>query len=371
MKVIVSGGGTGGHVFPAIAIANAIKAERPDTEILFVGAKGRMEMDKVPAAGYNIEGLNVIGLNRKQWWKNLVLPFKLVSSLWHVRKLIKRFAPDVVVGVGGYASGPTLYMAGLMGIPYLIQEQNSFPGLTNRMLAKRARKICVDYEDMEQFFPKERILMTGNPIRQDIVDLEGKRGVAFEHFGLDPDQPVVLVIGGSLGAGSINRAMLKNIDYILDSGCQVLWQTGGAYYEQVKAMLPEEKPGLLIKDFIKDMDLAYAMADVVVSRAGAIAISELCVVGKPVILVPSPNVAEDHQTKNALALSARNAAILMPDDKIYSELGKTVVELVLNNRRKELMSENISRMGKTTSAQDIAKWVFRIAEEAAMAKIGR
>lgn len=371
MKVIVSGGGTGGHVFPAIAIANAIKAERPDTEILFVGAKGRMEMDKVPAAGYKIEGLNVIGLNRKKWWKNLTLPFKLVSSLLQVRKLIKQFAPDVVVGVGGYASGPTLYVAGLMGIPYLIQEQNSFPGLTNRMLAKRARKICVDYEDMEQFFPKDRILMTGNPIRQDIVDLGGKRDAAFEHFGLDPDQPVVLVIGGSLGAGSINRAMLNNIDYILASGCQVLWQTGGHYYEQVKAMLPEEKPGLLVKDFIKDMDLAYAMADVVVSRAGAIAISELCVVGKPAILVPSPNVAEDHQTKNALALSARNAAILMPDDRIYGELGKTVVELVLNNRRKELMSENISRMGKTTSAQDIAKWVFRIAEENAIVRFGR
>ncbi|MDE5736527.1 MAG: undecaprenyldiphospho-muramoylpentapeptide beta-N-acetylglucosaminyltransferase [Bacteroidales bacterium] len=371
MKVIVSGGGTGGHVFPAIAIANAIKAERPDTEILFVGAKGRMEMDKVPAAGYRIEGLNVIGLNRKQWWKNLTLPFKLISSLWHVRKLIKQFAPDVVVGVGGYASGPTLYVAGLMGIPYLIQEQNSFPGLTNRMLAKRARKICVDYEDMEQFFPKERILMTGNPIRQDIVDLAGKRAVAFDHFGLNPDKPVLLVIGGSLGARSINRAMLNNVDAILASGCQILWQTGGHYYEQVKAMLQEEKPGLLVKDFIKNMDLAYAMADVVVSRAGAIAISELCVVGKPVILVPSPNVAEDHQTKNALALSARNAAILMPDDRVYGELGKTVVELMQNERRKTLMSENISRMGKTTSAQDIAKWVFRIAEEDAIARFGR
>ncbi len=371
MKVIVSGGGTGGHVFPAIAIANAIKAERPDTELLFVGAKGRMEMDKVPAAGYRIEGLNVIGLNRKQLWKNVVLPFKLISSLWHVRKLIKQFSPDVVVGVGGYASGPTLYVAGLMGIPYLIQEQNSFPGLTNRMLAKRARKICVDYEDMEQFFPKDRILMTGNPIRQDIVDLAGKRAVAFDHFGLNPDKPVLLVIGGSLGARSINRAMLNNVDAILASGCQVLWQTGGLYYEQVKSMLTEEKPGLLVKDFIKNMDLAYAMADVVVSRAGAIAISELCVVGKPVILVPSPNVAEDHQTKNALALSARNAAILLPDDRVYNELGKTVVDLMQNERRKTLMSENITRLGKTTSAQDIAKWVFRIAEEDAIARFGR
>ncbi len=364
MKVIVSGGGTGGHVFPAIAIANAVKAERPDTEILFVGAKGRMEMDKVPAAGYRIEGLNVVGLNRKQWWKNLALPFKLVSSLLHVRKVVKRFAPNVVVGVGGYASGPTLYMAGRLGIPYLIQEQNSYPGLTNRLLAKKAQKICVDYEGLEQFFPKEKILMTGNPIRQDIADLSAKRAAGFEHFGLSPDKPVLLVVGGSLGAGSINRGMTHSVDEILASGCQVLWQTGGYYYGQVQASVAE-RPGLVLRDFIKNMDLAYAIADIVVSRAGAIAISELCVVGKPVILVPSPNVAEDHQTKNALALSARNAAILLPDDKVYDKLGKTVVELMGNNRRKELMAENISRLGKTTSAQDIAKWVFRIADEAA------
>lgn len=364
MKVIVSGGGTGGHVFPAIAIANAIKAERPDTEILFVGAKGRMEMDKVPAAGYRIEGLSVVGLNRKQWWKNFAVPFKLVSSLLHVRKVIKRFAPDVVVGVGGYASGPTLYVAGLLGIPYLIQEQNSYPGLTNKLLAKKAQKICVDYEGLEQFFPKEKILMTGNPIRQDIADLSDKRAAAFEHFGLSPEKPVLLVVGGSLGAGSINRGMMHHVEAILAAGCQVLWQTGGYYYKQVQASVAE-RPGLVLRDFIKNMDLAYAMADIVVSRAGAIAISELCVVGKPVILVPSPNVAEDHQTKNALALSARNAAILLPDDKVYEQLGQTVVDLLRNDRRKTLMAENISRLGKTTSAQDIAKWVFRITDEAA------
>lgn len=369
MKVIVSGGGTGGHVFPAIAIANAIKAERPDTEILFVGAKGRMEMEKVPAAGYRIEGLNVVGLNRKQWWRNFALPFKLISSLLHVRKVVRRFAPNVVVGVGGYASGPTLYMAGRLGIPYLIQEQNSYPGLTNRLLAKKAQKICVDYEGLEQFFPKEKILLTGNPIRQDIADLSEKRTAAFEHFGLNPEKPVLLVVGGSLGAGSINRGMMRHVDEILAAGCQVLWQTGGYYYKQVQASVAE-RPGLVLRDFIKNMDLAYAMADIVVSRAGAIAISELCVVGKPVILVPSPNVAEDHQTKNALALSARNAAVLLPDDKVYDKLGETVVTLLQNGRRKELMAENISRLGKTTSAQDIAKWVFRIADEVA-AKAGK
>ncbi|MDE7149699.1 MAG: UDP-N-acetylglucosamine--N-acetylmuramyl-(pentapeptide) pyrophosphoryl-undecaprenol N-acetylglucosamine transferase, partial [Bacteroidales bacterium] len=273
-------------------------------------------------------------------------------------------APDVVVGVGGYGIVATLFMAGRLSIPYLIQEQNSYPGLTNRLLAKKAQKICVDYEGLEQFFPKEKILLTGNPIRQDITDLQAKRTAAFEHFGLSPDRPVLLVVGGSLGAGSINRGMIRHVDEILAAGCQVLWQTGGYYYKQVQAAMPE-RPGLVLRDFIKNMDWAYAMADIVVSRAGAIAISELCVVGKPVILVPSPNVAEDHQTKNAMALSARNAAILLPDHKVYDKLGETVVDLLRNGRRKELMAENISRLGKTTSAQDIAKWVFRIADEAA------
>ena len=231
------------------------------------------------------------------------------------------------------------------------------------MVAKRARKICVDYEDMEQFFPKERILMTGNPIRQDIVDLAGKRAVAFDHFGLNPDKPVLLVIGGSLGARSINRAMLNNVDAILASGCQILWQTGGHYYEQVKAMLQEEKPGLLVKDFIKNMDLAYAMADVVVSRAGAIAISELCVVGKPVILVPSPNVAEDHQTKNAMALSSKNAAVLLPDMRVVEDLGKVVIDLFSNTRRRELLAQNISRLGTTSAARNIVDQVLKLAQK--------
>ena len=363
MKVMISGGGTGGHVFPAIAIANAIMAQRPDTEILFVGAKGRMEMEKVPAAGYRIVGLSVMGLNRKQWWKNITLPFKLIASLIFVRHFVKRFAPDVVVGVGGYASAPTLYTASRLGVPYLIQEQNSFPGLTNRILAKRARKICVAYDNLENFFPKEKILMTGNPIRQDITNLSDKRAAAFDFFGLSPELPVLLVVGGSLGARSINQGMINCADEIIASGCQILWQTGGYYYKQVSATV-KPRQGLVVKDFIKEMDLAYAMADMIVSRAGAIAISELCVVGKPVILVPSPNVAEDHQTKNALSLSSRNAAAFLADDQVYADLGKTVVELMQSERRRELMSENIARLGTQNSAQDIAKWVFRIAEEA-------
>ena len=368
MKIIISGGGTGGHVFPAIAIANAIMAERPDTEIVFVGAKGRMEMEKVPAAGYRIVGVSVVGLNRKQWWKNITLPFKLITSLIFVRHFVRRFAPDVVVGVGGYASAPTLYTASRLGIPYLIQEQNSFPGLTNRMLAKKARKICVAYDNLENYFPKEKMLMTGNPIRQDIAaNLSEKRASAFDFFGLSPDLPVLLIVGGSLGARSINQGVVNCADEILASGCQILWQTGGHYYKQINATV-KPRQGMVVKDFIKEMDLAYAMADMIVSRAGAIAISELCVVGKPAILVPSPNVAEDHQTKNALSLSARNAAVLLPDDQVYAELGKTVVELMQSERRRELMSENIVRLGKQNAAQDIAKWVIRIAEEAASKK---
>lgn len=361
-RLIISGGGTGGHVFPAIAIANAVKEQRPDTEILFVGAKGRMEMDKVPAAGYKIEGLDMVGLNRKQWWKNFMLPVKLISSLITTHGIIKNFDPDAVVGVGGYASGPTLYMAGWMKIPYLIQEQNSYPGVTNKILAKKAKKICVDYDKMDQFFSKDKILWLGNPIRQDISNLSSKRDEAFAFFGMDPLRPVILVVGGSLGAGSINQSMMSCVDEVTKTGCQVLWQTGPYYYAKAVSQVKGKKDVIMV-DFIRCMDLAYAVADIVVSRAGAIAISELCVVGKPVILIPSPNVAEDHQTKNALALSSKNAAILLPDYKALEDLGKTILALMQDTRRKELMAENISRLAKTTSAKEIAKWVFRIGEE--------
>lgn len=360
-RIIISGGGTGGHIFPAIAIANEVKRRKPDAEILFVGAENRMEMEKVPAAGFRIVGLNVVGLNRKQWWKNAGLPFKLMSSLRLTRKIVRDFDPDVAVGVGGYASAPTLHVAQKMGIPTLLQEQNSLPGVTNKILAKKAGKICVGYDEMDRFFPKEKIIWTGNPIRQDISDINSKKAEAMSFYKLSPDMPVALVMGGSLGALSINVGMQNSLDYLLGNGFQVIWQTGKYYYQR---MLPSAngKEHLVMLDFVRRVDLAYAAADIIVSRAGAITISELCVVGKPVILVPSPNVAEDHQTKNAQALSSRNAAVLLPDEKVSQDLGKTIVELWNDSRRRELLSQNISRLGTTTAARDIVDEVLKLAQ---------
>ena len=361
VRVIISGGGTGGHIFPAIAIANEIKRRKSDAEILFVGAENRMEMEKVPAAGYRIVGLNVVGLNRKQWWKNFSLPFKLASSLRLTRRMIKDFDPDVVVGVGGYASAPTLYSAQKLHVPTLLQEQNSLPGVTNKILAKKADRICVGYDEMDRFFPREKIIWTGNPIRQDISDINSKRDEAYSFYNLDSSKPVVLVMGGSLGALSINVGMQNALDDLLANGFQVIWQTGKYYYQR---MLPsaEGKEHLVMLDFVRRVDLAYAAADIIVSRAGAITISELCVVGKPVILVPSPNVVEDHQTKNAQALSAKNAAVLLTDDRVSQELGKTIVALYHDTRRRELLSQNISRMGTTTAARDIVDEVLKLAQ---------
>ena len=361
VRVIISGGGTGGHIFPAIAIANEIKRRKSDAEILFVGAENRMEMEKVPAAGYRIVGLNVVGLNRKQWWKNFSLPFKLASSLRLTRRMIKDFDPDVVVGVGGYASAPTLYSAQKLHVPTLLQEQNSLPGVTNKILAKKADRICVGYDEMDRFFPREKIIWTGNPIRQDISDINSKRDEAYSFYNLDSSKPVVLVMGGSLGALSINVGMQNALDDLLANGFQVIWQTGKYYYQR---MLPsaEGKEPLVMLDFVRRVDLAYAAADIIVSRAGAITISELCVIGKPVILVPSPNVAEDHQTKNAQALSAKNAAVLLTDDRVSQELGKTIVALYHDTRRRELLSQNISRMGTTTAARDIVDEVLKLAQ---------
>ncbi|MEG1497844.1 MAG: undecaprenyldiphospho-muramoylpentapeptide beta-N-acetylglucosaminyltransferase [Bacteroidales bacterium] len=358
-KLIISGGGTGGHVFPAIAIANAVKEFKPDAEILFVGANGRMEMEKVPAAGYKIIGLKVVGLNRKKWWRNITLPYKLLLSFIQTHKILKNFKPDVVVGVGGYASAPTLFLAERMGIPCLIQEQNSFPGVTNRILGKRACKICVDYEHMEKFFPKEKIVWTGNPIRQDIVNLSIKKEEGLAFFGLDMDKKTILIIGGSLGARSINTSVMACLQSLLEQGYQVLWQTGTYYYAQARPLIQDLEHVIMV-DFIRRMDLAYAAADIVISRGGAIAISELCVVGKPIIIIPSPNVAEDHQTKNALALSSKNAAILLPDDKAQEDLGPTVLALMQDERRKELMSENISRLAKTSASTAIANEIFKL-----------
>ena len=360
-RVIISGGGTGGHIFPAIAIANELKSRDPEIEILFVGAENRMEMKKVPEAGYEIIGLNVVGIDRKHPWKNFSVPFKLLEAFRRTRKIVKDFNPDVVVGVGGYASAPTLYSAQRLHIPTLLQEQNSYPGLTNRILAKKAEVVCVDYDDMDGFFPTEKILWTGNPIRQDISDINTKKEEGIAFYKLKPDMPTLLVMGGSLGARTINSAMKQWVDALLEKGYQILWQTGTYYYQQ---MLPyaEGKENLVMLDFIRRVDLAYAVADVIVSRAGAISISELCVVGKPLILVPSPNVAEDHQTKNAMALSSKNAAVLLPDMRVVEDLGKVVIDLFSNTRRRELLAQNISRLGTTSAARNIVDQVLKLAQ---------
>jgi UDP-N-acetylglucosamine--N-acetylmuramyl-(pentapeptide) pyrophosphoryl-undecaprenol N-acetylglucosamine transferase len=362
-RVIISGGGTGGHIFPAISIANALRKIDPSTEILFVGAEGRMEMEKVPAAGYNIMGLPVAGLYRSLTLKNIGVIMKLFKSLRIARKVIREFKPDVVVGVGGYASGPVLRQAGRMGIPTLIQEQNSYAGVTNKMLAKRASVICVAYNGMEKYFPAEKIIKTGNPVRQNFDDLKNLEEEALKFFGLKPDFPVVLVLGGSLGAGSINKSLSESIGKLRDSDCQWLWQTGKHYFENVKALVSLSfSSNISVYSFINRMDYAYAAADVIVSRAGAGTISELCLVGKPVILVPSPNVAEDHQTRNAKALSDREAAVLITDDQTVKSLVNEVVNLVADSKKRAALSENIKKMADRDADICIAEEVLKLAE---------
>jgi UDP-N-acetylmuramate--alanine ligase len=363
-RVIISGGGTGGHVFPAIAIANALKAKVKDIDILFIGAKGKLEMEKVPAAGYKIEGLDIMGFQRRLTWKNLIFPVKLVTSLMKARTIIAKFNPDLVIGVGGYASGPTLRVATFRRIPSLIQEQNSFPGVTNRILATRVQKICVAYEGMEKYFPAGKIVLTGNPIRQEMVMIAGKREEAQRFFGLEAGKKTLLIIGGSLGAGTINQAILKFVKEKPEvHDIQVLWQTGKYYFERINSQIKTDElrktqaelRNVVILPFIDRMDLAYAAADLIVSRAGAIAISELCVIGKPVILVPSPNVAEDHQTKNARALSSRKAAILMPDAEAVENLGNTVMEVFGNQNLQTELITNITMLGIADAAGKIAE----------------
>ncbi len=355
-RIIISGGGTGGHIFPAIAIANALKAKLKDVEILFIGAKGRMEMEKVPAAGYPIEGLTISGFQRRLTWKNLTFPFKLGGSLLKARSVIAKFNPDVVIGVGGYASGPTLRMATLKKIPSLIQEQNSYPGVTNRLLGNRVQKICVAYDGMEKYFPENKIVFTGNPIREEVINIAGKREEAIQYFGLTQGIKTLLIMGGSLGSGTINQAMLKFVKETGDDlDFQILWQTGKYYYGNISACFPESKiQHIVILPFIDRMDLAYAAADLIISRAGAIAISELCVVGKPVILVPSPNVSEDHQTKNAHALESRQAAIVVPDVQAVERLGKTIIETFKNDKIQADLKKNIAPLGITGAAEKIA-----------------
>lgn len=356
MKIIISGGGTGGHIFPAIAIANALRVIDKNVEILFVGAEGRMEMEKVPAAGYKIEGLWISGLQRRLTIDNLSFPFKVISSLMKAKRIIKNFKPDVAVGTGGYASGPLLRVASGMKIPALIQEQNSFPGITNKLLGGRVNKICVAYEGMEKYFPKEKIIVTGNPVRQDILSLEGKRTEALKYFGLNPEKKTLLVVGGSLGARTINESMAGCLDMLLKNNIQVIWQTGKNY------SFPNGggKEGAWVGAFIAKMDLAYACADIVVSRAGAISLSELAIVKKPCILVPSPNVAEDHQTKNAMALVKYDASLFVKDSEAREKLGKEIINLMNDVQKQNKLSENISKLAFPNSAEVIAKEVTKL-----------
>lgn len=363
-KIIISGGGTGGHIFPAISIANAIREICPDCEILFVGAEGRMEMQRIPDAGYKIIGLPVAGFDRKHLWKNIAVLVKLFRSQRIARRIIQNFRPDVAVGVGGYASGPTLKMAGMMGIPTLIQEQNSYAGVTNKLLAQKAQKICVAYEGMEKFFPAEKILMTGNPVRQNLLSASIGHKEAITSFGLNPDKKVILAIGGSLGAGTLNDTLIRNLDTVrTNSDIQFIWQTGKYYYEQVKAAVTQygELPNLQITDFIRNMDTAYAAADLVISRAGAGSISEFCLLEKPVILVPSPNVAEDHQTKNALALVNKQAALYVKDCDAPEVLMNTALQTVRNEKQLKELSNNIGRLALPHSATIIAQEVLKLA----------
>jgi UDP-N-acetylglucosamine--N-acetylmuramyl-(pentapeptide) pyrophosphoryl-undecaprenol N-acetylglucosamine transferase len=366
IRVIVSGGGTGGHIFPAISIANALKAMVPDAEILFVGAEGRMEMQRVPAAGYKIIGLPVAGFDRKNLFKNIPVLIKLFKSQMMARKIIKDFKPMVVVGVGGYASGPTLKMAASMGIPTLIQEQNSYAGVTNKLLSKSARRICVAYEGMDRFFPMDKIVLTGNPVRQGLVDAQLSKKEAVEKMGLNPERRTVLIIGGSLGARTMNESVIGNLSIIREAkGVQFVWQTGKYYSDEIKSRLSREAivPNLKVTDFVSDMASAYAAADLVVSRAGASSISELCVLHKPSILVPSPNVAEDHQTKNAKALSTRGAALFLADADAVSQLVPLAIKTVADDNLLASLGENAGKMAFYDSANVIATEVLKLAEE--------
>jgi UDP-N-acetylglucosamine--N-acetylmuramyl-(pentapeptide) pyrophosphoryl-undecaprenol N-acetylglucosamine transferase len=363
LKVILSGGGTGGHIFPAVAIANELKRLVPDADILFVGALGKMEMEKVPAAGYKIIGVPIAGLQRRLTLANLKLPFLVIRSLMRTRKIIREFMPHAVVGTGGYASGPLLRAAASKGIPLLIQEQNSFAGITNKLLAKKAGKICVAYEGMEKFFPKDKLLLTGNPVRQDIHNVREKRAEARAFFKLDPARPTLLVIGGSLGARVINEAVGAGLEKLAAKNIQLIWQTGKGYYTTALRQTEQMKGrNLYALDFISRMDLAYAAADIVISRAGASSVSELCNIGMPAILVPSPNVAEDHQTKNAMALVNKDAALLVKDADATVRLIDTALELVEDPNRQVTLSNNISKMAYHHSANVIAMEVLKLAD---------
>ena len=376
LRIIISGGGTGGHIFPAISIANALKALRPDADILFVGAEGRMEMQRVPDAGYRIIGLPVAGFDRRHLWKNISVIAKLLRSQWQARRIVREFRPQVAVGVGGYASGPMLKACALAGIPTLIQEQNSYAGVTNKLLAKQAAKICVAYDGMERFFPAGKIILTGNPVRQNLLDNPVTREQAAAHFGLDPQKKTILVLGGSLGARTLNRTMEAALrDIKGHPEVQFIWQTGRIYIDEVKAAITTftgdtmrnvrvaSLPNLYVSDFIREMPMAYGLADLVVSRAGAGSISEFCLLGKPVILVPSPNVAEDHQTKNALALVQKDAALYVKDADVPAQLVALALKTVADDQKLHSLSEHIARLALPDSADRIAKEVLKLIQQ--------
>ena len=362
LRIIISGGGTGGHIFPAVSIANAIKAKYPEAKILFVGALGRMEMQRVPAAGYEIKGLPICGFDRKHLLKNIAVLFKIWKSQRMAKKIVKDFKPMAAVGVGGYASGPTLNVCAGKGIPCLIQEQNSYAGVTNKLLAKKADKICVAYDGMERFFPADKIIKTGNPVRQNVLETTITKEEARKQFGLEPDKKTILLVGGSLGARTINESVLGNLDKIKDSGIQFIWQTGKYYNAAITEQLKgKDIPNLKVLDFIGDMGAAYKAADLVISRAGASSISEFCLIGKPVILVPSPNVAEDHQTKNAMALVNKDAAIYVKDSEAPAILIGKAIETVSNEQKLNSLSDNIKKLGYKNSADVIADEVVKLA----------
>lgn len=356
-KIILSGGGTGGHIYPAVAIANELKSRYPNAEFLFIGAKDRMEMEKIPQVGYNIKGLWISGLQRKLTLSNMAFPLKVVSSVWNAFRIIKKFKPEVVIGTGGFASGPTLYVASFMGIPTLIQEQNSYPGITNKMLSKRANSICVAYNGLDKFFPADKIAFTGNPVRQDLLQIDAKRSEAVQFFKLNPNKKTLLVLGGSLGARMINRIIEENLEFLLSQNIQIIWQTGKLYIDEYQKY--GEKSEVQTHAFLNNMDFAYSAADFIISRSGAGSISELCIVGKPVLFIPSPNVAEDHQTKNAQSIVNHDAALMLKENE--KEQFQTVMSVLLNNVEKQnLLSKNIKKLALPNATSDIANWVEKI-----------
>ncbi|MCT4699832.1 undecaprenyldiphospho-muramoylpentapeptide beta-N-acetylglucosaminyltransferase [Tenacibaculum haliotis] len=357
INVIISGGGTGGHIYPAIAIANEIKVRYPDANILFVGAKDKMEMEKVPQAGYDIKGLWISGIQRKITAKNLLFPVKLLSSLWNAHKIIRKFKPNVVIGTGGFASGPTLMVANKKGIPTVVQEQNSYPGITNKLLSKKAGKICVAYDNLERFFPKDKIIKTGNPVRQDLLKIHAKINVGKEFFELDSSKKTILVLGGSLGARKINQLIEENLDFFKNQNIQLIWQCGKLYFEEYKKY--NEVENVQVHQFLNRMDLAYAAADFIVSRAGASSVSELCIVGKPTVFIPSPNVAEDHQTKNAKSIVDKHGAILVKENEL--DTFPIVIETLLKDKGKQQsLSENINELALPNATSDIVNEIEKL-----------